>query len=177
MPNFRLESLLVVWVEVREGALGELRFVGVNLDFVQERRVVLCLLLERRRWLLSADRSFFSFSSEVLGQPPNRCRVAAAPLMRRCLKSPNGRRVDLSGLPGRWHRGMDLSLSFFSGLRITERSISVVVVLDEGDDVLELEVLVLVVAVLAVASRDIGVVKEVVTQNVVEGDVWHLLLR
>jgi hypothetical protein len=85
----------------------------------------------------------------------------------------------LSGSPWRWHRGADLSL-FFSGRRMTERSVSVVVVFfEERNDVLKFEVLMLAVAVLAVAAsvRDIGVVKEVVTQNVVERDVWHLLLR
>ncbi len=85
----------------------------------------------------------------------------------------------MSGSPWRWHRGADLSL-FVSGRRMTERSVSVVVVFfEERNDVLKFEVLMLAVAVLAVAAsvRDIGVVKEVVTQNVVERDVWHLLLR
>lgn len=89
----------------------------------------------------------------------------------------------MSGSPWRWHRGADfsLSLSLFSGRRMTERSVSVAVFFffEEGNDVLKFEVLMLAVAALAVTAsvRDIGVVKEVVTQNVVERDVWHLLLR
>ena len=88
----------------------------------------------------------------------------------------------MSGSPRRWHQGTDFSLflSFFSGRRMTERSVSVVVVFfEERNDVLKFEVLMLAVAALAVTAsvRDIGVVKEVVTQNVVERDVWHLLLR
>ncbi len=109
MPNFCLEPLLAVWIQIQEGALGELSLIGVDLDFVQERRVVCCLLLERRCSLLSADRSFFFVSSKLLGQPPDCRQVAAAPLMRQCLKSPNGRRVDLSGSPRRWHCSLSLS--------------------------------------------------------------------
>ncbi len=63
---------------------------------------------------------------------------------------------------------------------MTERSVSVVVFFfEERDDVLKFKVLMLAVAALAVTSsvRDIGVVKEIVTQNVIERDVWHLLLR
>ena len=48
LSDLGLKLLLAGWVEIREGALSKFSLVGVNLDLVQERRVIGALLLERR---------------------------------------------------------------------------------------------------------------------------------
>jgi hypothetical protein len=94
-------------------------------------------------------------------------------LMRRCLRSENGRVVDL----GFWHlhRGVDLSFIVVSGFFFvtTERTVEVVVVvifLEEGEDIVEVEVLVVAggIGVVLVNVTVGGVIEEIVADNVVE---------
>jgi hypothetical protein len=93
--------------------------------------------------------------------------------MRRCLRSENGRVVDLRF----WHlhRGVDLSFVDVSGFFFvtTERTVDVAVVVvffEEGEDIVEVKVLVVAggigVVLVDVAVR--GVIEEIITDNVVE---------
>jgi hypothetical protein len=93
--------------------------------------------------------------------------------MRRCLRSEKGRFVALRF----WHlhRGMDLSFVEVSGFFFvtTERTadvVLVVVLLEEGDDVLKVKVLVFAggVGVVLIDIAVGGVIEVVVTNDVVE---------
>jgi hypothetical protein len=89
--------------------------------------------------------------------------------MRRCLRSEKGRVV-------LWflhrHRGMDLSFVVVSGFFFvtTECTVNVVVVfLEVGKDVVEIEVLVVTGGVgVCLVDVTVGVIEEIVTDNVVE---------
>jgi len=92
--------------------------------------------------------------------------------MRRCLRSEKGRVVDLRF----WHlhRGMDLSFvdvpGFFFVTTECTVDVAVVVVFEEGKDVVEVKVLVVAggIGVVLVDVAVGGVIEEIVADNVVE---------
>jgi hypothetical protein len=173
-PELNLDLLLSGRGQDLNGPLGGLRCFCIPLNFVEKPGEKRCLGLERC-WSLpniSSDCSlrlvrYFCWQSSSW-----RSDLATA-LMRRCLRSEKGRVVDLRF----WHLylGMDLSFVAVSGFFfvMTECTIDVVVavvLLEEGDDVLKVQVLVFAggVGVVLIDVAVGGVIEVVITNNVVE---------
>jgi len=173
-PEFNLDLLLSSRGQRLNGPLGGLCCFCVPLDFVEKPGEKCCLGLDRC-WSLpnvSSDCSLRLVRSFCWQSSSWRSDSATA-LMRRCLRSEKGRVVDLRF----WHlhRGMDLSFVEVSGFFFvtTERTVNVVlivVLLEEGDDVLKVKVLVFAggVGVVLIDVAVGGVIEVVVTNNVIE---------
>jgi hypothetical protein len=173
-PELNLDLLLSSRGQGLNGPLGGLRCFCIPLDFVEKPGEKRCLGLERC-WSLpniSSDCSL-RFVRSFCWQSSSWRSDSATALMRQCLRSENGRVMDLRF----WHlhRGMDLSFVVVSSFFFvtTERTVDVVVVVvifEEGEDVFNVKVLVFAggvgVVLIDVAVR--GVIKVVVTNNVVE---------